>query len=491
MNDDSEGLDPAAVAPPETQARSLFGEILDWMLAPLFLLWPMSVAITYVVAQSIAVVPYDRGLANSVLVLAQQVKEVNGRARLTLPVPAREMLRADETDTVFYQALGTRGEYLGGDRELPLPPGAERPLPGVVQYRDDTVRGFSVRVAYTWVSLPTVPDGQPALVQVAETLEKRSQLANEIIKGVIIPQFVILPLAVLLVWFGLSRGIAPLNKLQARLRARRPDDLSPINEREAPQEIAPLVAAMNDLLQRLSSNVEAQKRFVADAAHQMKTPLAGIRTQAELALRNASPEDMEASLRQLISGAERATRLVNQLLALARAEDPRNPSNLHSDIDLQAIAQEQTQNWVHEAMARDIDLGLEGEDDPVMIRGNALLLAELLNNLIDNALRYTPRGGTVTVRVRVTETQAILEVEDSGPGIPEAERELVFDRFYRVLGTATDGSGLGLAIVREIAQQHGAAITVTGNSQPGHGDSPGTRIATAFGRSGVSEPEIN
>jgi two-component system sensor histidine kinase TctE len=248
---------------------------------------------------------------------------------------------------------------------------------------------------------------------------------------------------------------------------------------------------MNDLLQRLSSNVEAQKRFVADAAHQMKTPLAGIRTQAELALRNASPEDMEASLRQLISGAERATRLVNQLLALARAEDPRNPSNLHSDIDLQAIAQEQTQNWVHEAMSRDIDLGLEGEDDPVMIRGNALLLAELLNNLIDNALRYTPRGGTVTVRVRVTATQAILEVEDSGPGIPEAERELVFDRFYRVLGTATDGSGLGLAIVREIAQQHGAAITVTGNSQPGLGDSPGTRIATAFGRSGVSEPEIN
>ena len=491
MDHESAGLGREALATPafEAPAKSLFGEILDWMLAPLFLLWPMSVAITYVVAQSIAVVPYDRGLANNVLVLAQQVKDVNGRARLQLPIPAREMLRADETDSVFYQALGTRGEYLGGDRELPLPPGAERPLPGIVQYRDDTVRGFNVRVAYTWVSMPTIPGGQPALVQVAETLEKRSQLANEIIKGVIIPQFVVLPVAVLLVWFGLSRGLAPLNKLQARLRARRPDDLSPINEREAPQEIAPLVAAMNDMLQRLSSNIDAQKRFVADAAHQMKTPLAGIRTQAELALRNASPEDMEASLRQLISGAERATRLVNQLLSLARAEDPRNPSNLLSEVDLQAIAQEQTQNWVHEAMSRQIDLGLEGDDQPVLIQGNALLLAELLNNLIDNALRYTPAGGTVTVRVRVEDQRALLEVEDSGLGIPVEERDLVFDRFYRILGTATDGSGLGLAIVREIAQQHGAIITITGNSQPATSNLPGTRITTSFGLFQPIEPK--
>lgn len=477
------GLDGtgASGAPPfEAPAKSLFGEILDWMLAPLFLLWPLSVAITYFVAQSIAMVPYDRGLANNVLVLAQQVKEVNGRARLQLPLPAREMLRADETDSVFFQVMGSRGEYLGGDRELPLPADAESPLPGIVQYRDDTMRGFSVRIAYTWVALPNIVGGQPALVQVAETLEKRSQLANEIIKGVIIPQFVILPLAVLLVWFGLSRGIAPLNKLQARLRARRPDDLSPINEREAPQEIAPLVEAMNDLLARLSANVEAQKRFVADAAHQMKTPLAGIRTQAELALRQRSPDDMQASLLHLISGAERATRLVNQLLSLARAEDQRTPSIPHARVDLQEIAQEQTQNWVHQAMSRQIDLGLESDDTEVLIEGNALLLAELLNNLIDNALRYTPEGGTVTVRVHVQDGRAVLDVEDSGPGIPPEEREWVFDRFYRILGTATDGSGLGLAIVKEIAQQHGATLSITGNSQCPDPEAPGTRITASF-----------
>jgi two-component system sensor histidine kinase TctE len=464
----------------EPPQRSLFGEILDWMLAPLFLLWPMSVAITYVVAQAIANAPYDRGLANDVQGLAQQVREVDGRAALPLPLPATGMLRADATDSVVYLVLGSRGEHLGGDRELPLPPTLEPPQPGLIQYRDGVLRGAGIRIAYTWVEFGGTRGTQPALVQVAETLEKRTQLANEIIKGVIIPQFIVLPVAVLLVWFGLSRGIAPLNALQARLRARRPDDLSPINEREAPQEIAPLVAAMNDLLARQAANVLAQRRFVADAAHQMKTPLAGLRTQAELALRNASPEDMQASLRQLIASSERTTRLVNQLLALARAEDPGRSRAGFMPVDLQAIARDQTLGWVAEAMKRGIDLGLESDDEPIYIEGNALLLAELLNNLIDNALRYTPAGGTVTVRSYADDMQAVLEVDDSGPGIPEAERARVFDRFYRILGTASDGSGLGLAIVREIALRHEGTVTIAGNSHETEPNLPGTRVIARF-----------
>ena len=240
-------------------------------------------------------------------------------------------------------------------------------------------------MAYTWVDL-NLPGTQPALLIVAETVEKRTQLANDIIKGVIIPQFVVLPVAVLLVWFGLSRGVAPLNALQQRLRARRPDDLSPIDERAAPSEIAPLLAAMNDLLDRLSSNVQAQRRFVADAAHQLKTPLAGLRTQAELALRDASPEEMQSSLRQLVTGSERATRLVNQLLLLARAENPAAIGLARTDLN--AIAYEQAMHWVPHALSLSTDLGFEGAETPVEINGNPLLLAELLNNLVDNALRY-------------------------------------------------------------------------------------------------------
>ena len=377
------GAKGPSFAPPQ---RSLLGEILDWMLAPLFLLWPMSVAITYVVAQNIANVPYDRALANNLHVLTRQVHAQDGRATLKMTDAAREVLRADETDSVFWLALGSRGEYLGGDRALPLPASVGQPSPGQVLYEDDTLRGFGVRMAYTWVDL-NLPSTQPALLIVAETVEKRTQLANDIIKGVIIPQFVVLPVAVLLVWFGLSRGVAPLNALQQRLRARRPDDLSPIDERAAPSEIAPLLAAMNDLLDRLSSNVQAQRRFVADAAHQLKTPLAGLRTQAELELRDASPEEMQSSLRQLVTGSERATRLVNQLLLLARAENPAAIGLARTDLN--AIAYEQAMHWVPHALSLSTDLGFEGAETPVEINGNPLLLAELLNNLVDNALRYT------------------------------------------------------------------------------------------------------
>ncbi|KDC79075.1 two-component sensor kinase N-terminal domain protein [Bordetella bronchiseptica MBORD632] len=460
-------------APPQ---RSLLGEILDWMLAPLFLLWPMSVAITYVVAQNIANVPYDRALANNLNVLSHQVHAVDGRAALRMTDAARDVLRVDETESVFWLALGSRGEYLGGDRALPLPPNVGQPRPGEILYADDTLRGFGVRLAYTWIDL-SLPDTQPALVMVAETVEKRAQLANDIIKGVIIPQFVVLPIAVLLVWFGLSRGVAPLNALQQRLRARRPDDLSPIDEQAAPSEIAPLVGAMNDLLDRLSANIETQRRFVADAAHQLKTPLAGLRTQAELALRDASPEEMQSSLRQLVTGSERATRLVNQLLLLARAENPDSPGQALTDLN--AIAYEQTMQWVPQALALSTDLGFEGADRPVGISGNAILLAELLNNLIDNALRYTPRGGHITVRVSAQGDHAVLDVEDSGPGIAPEERERVFDRFYRVLGTASDGSGLGLAIVREIAQKHQAEVVIDEHPTP-YSDLPGTRIQVRF-----------
>lgn len=466
------GAKGPSFAPPQ---RSLLGEILDWMLAPLFLLWPMSVAITYVVAQNIANVPYDKALTQNLQTLARHVHAEDGRAVLRLNDSIRDVLHPGETDSVFWLVKGSHGEVLGGDRGLPLPADIGPAQPGTVLFAEDTLRGFGVRMAYTWINLH-IPHTEPVLIVVAETMENRTTLTNDIIKGVIIPQFIVLPIAVVLVWFGLSRGVAPLNALQQRLRARRPDDLSPIDEGAAPSEIAPLVGAMNDLLDRLSANVQAQRRFVADAAHQLKTPLAGLRTQAELALRDASPEEMQASLRQLIMGSERATRLVNQLLLLARAENPHSVALVPTDLN--AIARLQTLHWVPQSLAAKTDLGFEGTDAPLVIAGNDILLAELLNNLVDNALRYTPTDGHITVRVRSTPTRAILEVEDSGPGITLEERERVFDRFYRVLGTQAEGSGLGLSIVREIAQKHRAEVHITEGTS--HSDLPGTCIRVSF-----------
>ncbi|MCA3190241.1 sensor histidine kinase [Cupriavidus sp.] len=468
--------------------RSLFGEILDWMLAPLLLLWPMSIAVTYLVAKSIANGPFDRALEASAIVLSQQVREVNGRVTLQLPLSAREILRADETDNIYYQVVGRRGEYVAGDHDLPLPPEEEQGHAGLVSMRDDRVAGNDVRVAYTYVDLKNVGGNQPVLVQVAETLDKRARLANEIIKGVILPQFVILPLAVVLVWFGLTRGLAPLTAIQQRIRSRNPGDTSPIDERAAPQEITPLVASFNDLLAQLDQSVQTQKRFIADAAHQMKTPLAGLRMQAELAQREQSPEELRRSLAQIAGSSERTAHLVTQLLSLARMENLAGAGGM-APLDLAALARDVVKDWLPQAWARNIDLGLEADDHPVMITGNRLMLTEMLNNLVDNAIRYSPAGGHATVRVRsdAFEPFAYLDVEDTGPGIAPSERERVMERFYRVLGTNTEGSGLGLAIVREIVQQHGGEVTIDDNVYQASPRLAGARLRITLRRTAPEE----
>ncbi|MFL9924373.1 sensor histidine kinase N-terminal domain-containing protein [Herbaspirillum lusitanum] len=463
-----------ATQPEERIQRSLFGEILDWMLAPLLLLWPMSIAITYLIAQSIANQPFDRALEDSVTVLAQQVSELNGKVVARLPVSARDLLRADDVDNIYYKISGPRGEFVEGDNDMSLPPpDDDKQNIGTVQFRNDILHGSDVRIAYVQVDLrrtqaqrmaaPNTP--KLATVQVGETLEKRAQLANEIIKGVILPQFIILPVALALVWFALSRGLSPLSELQQRIRARRPDDLSPIDSRQVPEEISPLVRSLNDMLTRLSQTIVIQKRFIADAAHQMKTPLAGMRMQSELALRQSDPVDVRRSLEQLAKSSESATRLVNQLLSLARAENQLPQISSFVPIELSELARNVVQDWVQMSFTQRIDLGFEQPGHPIMISGNPLMLREMLSNLLDNALHYTPPEGSVTVRARSDEAAglAILEVEDTGPGIAVSERQHVFERFYRILGTPSSGSGLGLAIVREIAQQHHAEVELSHN----------------------------
>ncbi len=507
------------------EQRSLFGEILDWMLAPLLLLWPMSVALTWLVAQNIASRPFDRDLAEMARTVARQVAVEPGSpdkpstVRLRLPEVVAAVLRADDAEKVFFQLLGARGELVAGERDLPVPD--ETAATGqVLRYRDDELAADSVRVAYLWLPATGVPGELAPLVQVAETLDKRSRLATEIIKGVIVPQFVVLPLAVLLVWFALARGIKPLNELQQRIRRRAANDLSPLAERDVPEEVAPLVSAINDLLGRLDQSMSGQKHFLADAAHQLKTPLAGLRMQAELAQREIDagqqdPKALKRSLQYIAHSSERAAHMVNQLLAMARAE-AKTLARPDEAVDLAALARETVHDFVPKAMDKQIDLGYEGPgqlgddlDDAwlsptlpgglggrdglerlevpgrpgrperqkwpapalpaagppalTQMMGQPTLVRELVRNLVDNALQYTPPGGTVTARVMADPfgQVVVLQVEDTGPGIPEAERALVLQPFYRALGTQVDGSGLGLAIVSEIVAQHGAEMTIT------------------------------
>ena len=492
----------------ESGQRSLFGEILDWMLAPLLVIWPISVALTWLVAQGIANKPYDRELGEMARSLGLQVasepRTAKARSRYALSPEAAALLRADESDTVFYQVVGTHGELLSGDRELPAPRANEAVVPWELHLRDDEVNNESVRVAYLWITAEGVNSsgtGGTLLIQVAETLGKRAHLTNDIIKGVILPQFVILPLAVLLVWLALARGIAPLNELQRRIRSRESSDLSPIDEKRIPDEVAPLVRAINDLLQRLDQSISSQKHFLADAAHQLKTPLAGLRTQAELAQREidegrSTPAELKRSLQHIAHSSQRAAHMVNQLLAMARAEDQEHSAR-RVLVNLAELAMETVRDFVPRALDKGLDLGFEGPDEDscrLCILGHPLLIRELIRNLVDNALLYTPTGGTITVRIVEDPfgQVCVLQVEDSGPGIPESEREKVFHPFYRALGTNVDGSGLGLAIVREIALQHEAELTLddtrerrAGVAEP-DGMGPGVRFTIRFNAQPIS-----
>lgn len=477
--------DPLA---PQRPQRSLFGDILDWLLVPLLLVWPLSVVVIWLAAQNIANRPFDRELGASVQTLARRVAVVPGAGaatpgvRVNLTDASLAILSGDQAGSFYFQVLGVRGERVAGDHLLPVPDEPPR-ADGEVRFRDDELEGRAVRVAYLWLPLTAVDEAVPPLVQVAETLDKRSQLATEIARGVMLSQFAILPLAVVLVWFALMRGLRPLDELQRRIRQRAAGDLSPIDERAAPEEVSPLVAAINDLLARLDRSIGVQKHFLADAAHQLKTPLAGLRMQAELAQRDADAGDARAvkrSLQQIARSSQRAAHMVNQLLSMARAEDAGEARRVQP-FNLAALAVEAVHDFVPRALGKGLDLGYEGpgagDADAPRIVGEAVLVREMIRNLVDNAVQYTPGGGTVTVRLLPDPygKVVVLQVEDNGPGIPEAERELVFQPFYRALGTEVDGSGLGLAIVREIVERQGGTVEIEATHP--RAASPGARVS--------------
>lgn len=464
---------PADTAHPEPVGgrpgqRSLFGEILDFMLAPLLLLWPLTIIITLVVARSLADAPYDNALVDRARLLSQQVRLVMTTG-VSVP-PSSESapdLFAREESLLAYQVMAPDGQLLFGDPALPGPARDDNPEAGAVQLRNARYRDADLRIAYTYIPMRGDPDlARPVLIQVAEPIDERQDLANRIIKGVIFPQFIVLPVAAALVWFGLSRGLRPMRGLRDRIRRRKPDDLSPIDPGRAPEELRPLVDAFNELLARLQATLATQKRFIADAAHQMKTPLAGIRMQAEMVLREQGPAERERSLQQLAHSSERASHLINQLLALARAESLGDKREF-VPLRLNTLLRETVAELAPLALAARLDLGLDDAAGPVRVAGNPVLLGELLHNLVGNAIHYTPAHGVVNVRLRTGMDVATIEIEDNGPGVPPAEREAVFERFYRVRDREasdvgdTHGSGLGLAIVREIARLHDAQIVIT------------------------------
>ena len=302
------------------------------------------------------------------------------------------------------------------------------------------------------------------LVQVAQPHSVRDRLAADLAWRTIWPLVAALPLLGLLIWLTVGRGLAPLARLAGDLGHRSPAALDPVPERDLPDELRPLVGSLNGLLGRLSQALESQRAFVADAAHELRTPLTALSLQAQVAQRAASEAERTTALGQLRGGIERATHLVEQLLVLARTEGQSAAGGARLPVRLDDLARDTASQLAPVASSRNVDLGVERLEQ-VTLTGDAASLRTMLDNLVDNAVKYTPRGGRVDVAVFRDGDDAIIEVSDTGPGIAAAERERVFDRFYRVAGNAQTGSGLGLAIVRRIALAHRGSIRLS-DAQP-------------------------
>jgi two-component system sensor histidine kinase TctE len=327
--------------------------------------------------------------------------------------------------------------------------------------RDAYLEGQKIRLVTLRHSVSR--KGIDYMVQVAEPVDARQALGRSILGNIVVPQFMFIVIAGFAVWIGLNHGFEPLERLRRQVASRRQDDLSPLDESQAPGEVQPFIREINRLLERLKAAMESQRQFVANAAHQLRTPFAGLVSQAELANREDLPPATRDALQGICQGAKRCARLVNQLLALARNAPEVKLEGGPERIDLCLLARDSAAQWAGEALKKDVDLGYEGPAGGIVVEGQESVLSDLVGNLVDNAVRYTPPGGHVTVSVGRGHAGAApwLQVEDDGPGIPPDMREKVFQRFFRLAGSAQPGSGLGLAIVREAAERLGARVEVT------------------------------
>lgn len=455
---------------PEPPRRTLRRRLLLFLLFPLGVLLVLSIPFDYRLAADPAEEAYDYALTDNAVALAARVYVRDNQLVVDLPPAAAAILHADPTDNQFLAIYGPDGKLLAGDIDLMPDPVAGARIPRV---SDSVLGGQKIRKA-SYMS--DTPLGEVTVV-VAETTRKRERTVSRLLAAMILPNVLIVIATLILVYLGVRKGLAPLNQLGEEIARRDPHDLSPLPKGDTPEEAEPLINAMNRLIDELRVASNAQQAFLANAAHQLKTPLSGLQTQLELAA-----EELPAEYRQRVVRLRDATRrlghLAHQLLALARSGPEANLGYERRMVDLADLLRDSASTWFDAALAKNIDLGFEPES--AVIEGSEWLLRELLANLIDNAIQYTPAGGTVTARSGIAEDgSAFVEVEDNGPGIPETEHARIFERFYRPGGTAghANGTGLGLAIVKEAAERHDASIYLAPASAAG-----GTRIRVSFKR---------
>jgi two-component system sensor histidine kinase TctE len=438
--------------------KSLKRQLLAWLLGPLLLVLAVNAFLSYRAALTTANEANDRLLLASVKAIADRVTVAHDEISVDIPYVALDLFESNIKERIFYKVTAPDGAPLTGYEDLPPPPVAvphDQPLFFQSSYHGENLYQAAL---YKHIYGPSVRG--PVLIQVAETSESREALSRRILYDGLVRQGFLIAFAALLLWFGVRHALRPLMRLRDSIAGRAAIDITPVEESGVQSEVRPLIQALNQHTDRIDKMMASRVRFVADAAHQLRTRLTILRTRMEYAARYEEPRALHDAFTEAHALIDQTSHLVNQLLVLAHAEAKVVPGRDVEIADLAAVVHAITLDWVPQARAKDIALAFEGPDRGQLARGNALLLRELFSNLLDNAIRYTQRGGAVTARVLPEGDWIEIEIEDNGPGIPAAERERVFERFYRVPDSNDDGSGLGLAIAREICRSHAATIEI-------------------------------
>jgi two-component system sensor histidine kinase TctE len=436
---------------------SLRFKLLQWLVITLMAVNVAAAAAAYWLAWIPAQSALDQSLADAAWALVPHVKETDTAVELRLSQQAEQILRVDHLDEVFFVVRDLDGNTIAGDRDFPALKLPDKDKSWIAY--GSSMRGEDVRVT----SLRTYVGGETILIGAAETRVKRQEIRLRILLSLLALEFLVIVLIPSVIWLVLNRGLQPLRDMQTNLERRTPDDLSPLPLQNSPLEIKPFIRSMNDLLARVQDSARTKQDFLADAAHQLRTPLAGFRAQLEW-MKSHHRDDPETaqSLSLMLASTERMTRQANQLLALARSEPGNFERRRLEQLSLDALVAESVQQFVEEAIKKNIDIGFDLH--PTQVAGDRFLLRDMIDNLVDNAIRYSPPGSVVTISCQQVEGHGTLMVEDSGPGIPEPEKGRVFHRFYR-LDQSQPGTGLGLAIVRDIARDHDAVIEVRSGPQ--------------------------
>jgi len=434
--------------------RSLRKALLQWLLVPAGLAVVTFLPLAFHLVHQPAMEALDRALADASLALVPHLEVVDGEPRFVFPAAAEQVLRADRVDDIYYLVLGPNGRFVAGDAGLPheSPDGEDAHADRVSFYSH--FRGHPIRV----IAVHRQVSGEPFVFVTAETTRKRDQLRVDLAFALFLPLIFFAAAAGFTIWFGVRHALLPVEDIRRALQGMQHGALKPLDAASAPGEIRPLVAEFNLLLDRLEQAANAQQRFVANAAHQLRTPLAGIRTQLELLPQEADAAERDSRTRQCIGALERLGHLINQMLVLLAAEPGGRQTDLAEHIDLPELVRDRSPEWIRLAENKGLDLGFELQ--ACHVKGDRLLLGEMITNLVNNALIYTPPPGEVTLRCGEIGGKTFVEVEDTGPGIPPEFRERVFERFFRLPAASSPGGGLGLPIVREIARGFGGRVDI-------------------------------